>query len=343
MLNFLKKAAKILDQNMLVFLILFIIGGIAFGSYFPTQAKGLKSYTTLTLFLMLFPMMIGLSTEQLGKALSNLKLISWSVILNFGLSPLLAAGLAYLFLRQTPEFAVGLILTGTVPCAGMVAGWTGYAKGNVALSLIIVVVSLLLSIFLIPVWMPVLAGVYVKIDPLGMLREIFLAIVIPLILGNLTRRFIFSKWGKSGFENIKPILPAVSMLGMFWIVFISMALEARNVLQNPQYILIIFFPLFFFYTLLFIVSVTFSRLMKFSYEDMVAFTYSVAGKNISIALALATLFFSPLTVVVLAMKPVIQIGFMGVFLRILPNLKGWFTSQAAAEVSVPQPSRQTAD
>lgn len=61
----------------------------------------------------------------------------------FVLSPLLAALLAYLFLHNRPEFAVGLILTGTVPCAGMVAAWTGYAKGNVALALATIFFSLL--------------------------------------------------------------------------------------------------------------------------------------------------------------------------------------------------------
>ncbi|WP_448336264.1 arsenic resistance protein [Bellilinea sp.] len=344
MLKALHKTAKFIDQYMVIFLILFIIGGITFGSTFPAQAKGLKSYTTVTLFFMLYPMMIGLSIEQLGKALGNLKLISWSMIFNFLLSPLLAAGLAYLFLHHSPEFAVGLILTGTVPCAGMVAGWTGYAKGNVALALIIVVLSLLVSIVMIPIWMPILAGAYVSIDALGMLREIFFAVVIPLILGNLTRRFIFSKWGQDGFQKIKPILPAVSMLGMFWIVFISMALEAKSVLQNPQYVLIIFIPLFFFYTILFISSVAFSKWMKFTYGDMVAFVYGTAGKNISIALALAALFFSPLTVLVLALKPIIQIGFMATFLRILPKTVKWFSRQTApVDQAVAIPNRQSAD
>jgi len=69
-----------------------------------------------------------------GKAAKNLKFISLTMFSNFVISPLFAALLAYLFLHNRPDFAVGLILTGTVPCAGMVEGWTGYAKGNVALA-----------------------------------------------------------------------------------------------------------------------------------------------------------------------------------------------------------------
>ena len=324
MLALSQKVAKVVEGNLVLFVLLAIVAGVGFGWAFPAAAKGLKSYTTLTLFIMLYPMMIGLRIEEVGKAMMHLRLISLSMLFNFVVSPLLAALLAYLFLHNRPDFAVGLILTGTVPCAGMVAGWTGYAKGNVALALVIVALSLLVSIVMIPIWMPVLAGVYVTIDALGMFKEIVLAVVVPLILGDLTRRAIIRTWGHHGFHEVKPILPGISMLGMYIIVFISMALEANNVLHNPQYFLIVLIPLAFFYAILFGGSVLFARWMKFDYADMVAFAYGVAGKNISIALALATIFFGPLTVLVLAIKPIIQIGFMATFLRLSPGLMKWF-------------------
>lgn len=325
MLQVFRRSAKIIEGNLVIFLVLSIIAGVAYGWAYPAAAKGLKAYTTVILFIMLYPMMIGLRIEEVGKAVMNLKLISLSMLFNFVLSPLLAAGLAYLFLHNRPEFAVGLILTGTVPCAGMVAAWTGYAKGNVALALVIVALSLLVSIVMIPLWMPILAGVYVEIDAWGMFKEILLAVVVPLILGDLTRRAIFRLWGQDGFKEVKPTLPGVSMLGMYLIVFVSMGLEANNVLHNPQYFLIVLIPLMFFYVILFSGSVLFSRWVRFTYEDMVAFAYGTAGKNISIALALATIFFAPLTVLVLALKPIIQISFMALFLRLCSRLTKWFT------------------
>jgi ACR3 family arsenite transporter len=319
--------------------ILSIIVGVAFGWAAPGPAKGLKAYTNLALFVMLYPMMIGLRIEEVGKAMMNLKLISLSMVFNFILSPLLAALLAYLFLHDRPDFAVGLILTGTVPCAGMVAGWTGYAKGNVALALVIVALSLLVSIVMIPIWMPILAGVYVTIDAWGMFQDILIAVGVPLVLGDLTRRAVIRGRGQSGFAEIKPVLPGLSMLGMYMVVFISMALEANNVLHNPQYFLIVLIPLTFFYAILFSGSVLFSRWAKFDYVDMVAFAYGVAGKNISIALALATIFFSPLTVLVLALKPVIQISFMATFLRMVPGLQRWFEPVPALRRAAVQTGR----
>ncbi|MGC8809410.1 MAG: arsenic resistance protein [bacterium] len=321
MLKQLQKISQGLESNLILFIVFSISVGIAFGWLFPKQSANLKNYTPIVTFVMLYPMMIGLRIEEVGKAAANLKLISLSMVFNFAFSPPLAAGLAYLFLHNRPDFAVGLILTGTVPCAGMVAAWTGYAKGNVALAMVIVALSLLISIVMIPIWMPVLAGVYVQLDAWAMFKDILIVVVLPLIFGDLTRRLILRFKGAQTFQQIRPILPGISMLGMGMIMFISMALEAKTLVKNPQYFIIVFFPLAVLYALLFISSALFSKLARFSYEDMIAFSYGVAGKNISIALALATIFFSPMTVLVLALKPIIQIIFMTTFLRLSPWLK----------------------
>ena len=65
----------------------------------------------------------------------NIKPISWSLVFNFFLSPLVGYLLVLLALRHYPGFAVALLLLAVTPCAGMVVGWTGFAKGNVALAL----------------------------------------------------------------------------------------------------------------------------------------------------------------------------------------------------------------
>lgn len=154
MLRQLQRISRGIESNLIILILFSIVAGVVFGWWSPDQAHGLKAYSKAALFIMLYPMMIGLRIEEVGKAAANLKLISFSMLFNFLLSPLLAAGLAYVFLYNRPDFAVGLILTGTVPCAGMVAGWTGYAKGNVALAMVIVALSLLVSIVMIPIWMP---------------------------------------------------------------------------------------------------------------------------------------------------------------------------------------------
>lgn len=289
--------------------------GIFFGIYFPARAPALKPWVPFTLFLMLYPMMIGIQIEQITKAVKNSRLIIWSIVLNFFVSPLIGFLVARLLLGRLPDFAVALILLAATPCAGMVAGWTGMAKGNVALSLVIVSLSLVLSIITIPFTMLLLAGAMVKVDVAALFQGTLLVILIPIILGDITRRLIIHCSGEPGFMRVRPLLPPVSMLGMFAIIFISMALGAQKILTQWQSIFIILVSIVIFYFLQMVISIRLSKKFEFNPADEIALVYSVIGKNVSLAVGLAAQFFSPLTVAMLAINPLVQAPAMAWFLR----------------------------
>ncbi len=325
------EAAKFISRNMIKFLVLVILIGICIGYYFPALGPSIQPLVPFSLFFMLYPMMIGIKIEEVGNAARRWKLLGVSMIFNYLVSPLLGAVLATLFLSPYPEFAVGLILTAAVPCGGMVVAWTGMAKGNMPMAVVITAVSLLSGIALIPAWMTLLAGKYVAVNPLGMLKTIFIVIVIPLFLGNVTRKQLLKKMGSEKFMQLKPVFPAVSALGMYTVFFISMTAEARHLIQHPEYLAIIAVPLVIFYLLVFSGSVLYAKVSGMEYADMIALTFGVGGKNISIALALALLFFGPLTVMIIAIKPLIQVMFMAGFYRLSPRLqKVWHLKEAVS-------------
>jgi len=103
-----------------------------------------------------------------------------------------------------------------------------------------------------------------------------------------------------------------------------MATEAVELLHHPEYLWQIGVPLSIFYIFMLIIPLLYAWLTKMNYEDMVALVYSVLGKNISIALALAVVFFSSKTVMIIAIKPLIQVIFMIGFLKFTtPLRKHW--------------------
>jgi len=316
------KIQQFFEKNLLYFIALSMIGGAAFGLYFPQYAPKLKPLVPVTLFLMLYPMMIGMQVEQVAAASKNARVITCAVFLNFIVSPLLGFLVARSLLGHLPPFAVALILLSATPCAGMVVGWTGMAKGNVPLALVIVTLSLLLSIVTIPVTMLFLAGTIVKINAMDLFRGTLLVILAPLVLGDLTRRFIIRQWGNEGFTSLRPLLPPASMTGMFAIIFISLALGADKIIPQAKSIFIILAAIILFYTIQIAVSIWISKLMKLQGEDGIALVYSVVGKNVSLAVGLASQFFSPLSVAMLAINPLIQAPAMAWFLRWSPRMKG---------------------
>ncbi|MCL6611149.1 MAG: bile acid:sodium symporter [Peptococcaceae bacterium] len=312
--------AKFFDKNMIYLIALSILSGAAVGWFAPEFSKGLKEYINFTLFLMIFPMMVGIRVEETVKAAKNLRPISLSLLLNFVISPLMGFLVALAAFRGHPDFAAALLLLSVTPCAGMVAGWTGFAKGNVALALVIVALSLTLSILTIPVSMLILAHSLISIDALAMFKGTILVILIPMIAGDITRRLIIKAKGEQGFMNVRPVLPPLSMLGMFGIVFISMALGAPRIVSIWHSIFIIVPAILVFYILQFAVSVWLARRAKLPAKDEIALIYSVTGKNISLAIGLASQFFSPLTVVMLAVNPLIQMPVMAWILRWSPSV-----------------------
>ena len=301
-----------------------IVLGLIIGYFYPGAGKQLQRFYPFSLFIMLYPMMVGIKISEVTGAAKRVGFMTVVMILNYLVSPLLAALLAQVFLSDYTDFAVGLILTGVVPCAGMIVAWTAMAKGNAPMTLVITVLSLLAGIVLIPLWMWALAGKYVPVDAWEMLQTILYTIVVPLILGNLTRAWLVKKWGQKKFGEMKPVFPAVSALGMYMVFFISMMSESVALVNNPQYLGIIAVPLVIFYTLLFSIAILYARLTRTNYPDMVALTYGVSGKNISIALALAVVFFAPLTVMIIAIKPLIQVLFMAGFYKLTPRLQKYW-------------------
>jgi ACR3 family arsenite transporter len=306
---------QLFEKNLTYLLTLFIVLGIIYGIYFPGHTMVLQPYIPFTLFLMLYPMMIGIEIEEVKQAARNRRLIIWSILINFILSPLLAFVIAHLILKGLPDYQVALILLSATPCAGMVVGWTGMAKGNTPLAVVIVALSLLMSIVTIPFTMIILVGTIVSVDVFDLFKGTLLVIVIPMILGDITRRLIISRWGRPGFMYIKPLLAPVSMLGMFSILFISLALGAEKILSQWHIVLIILAALIIFYILLILISIWLIRKIKIDSKDAVALVYAVVGKNISLAVGLAAQFFTPLTVAMLAINPLVQAPVMAWFLR----------------------------
>lgn len=234
---------------------------------------------------MLHPMMVEIKISEVVKASKQISFLLLVMILNYVVSPLLATLLAHIFLSGYPDFAIGLIINGTVPCGGIIVAWTAMSKGNVPMTVVIMVVSLLAGIIMIPFWIWVLAGQYVPLDAWKMFQTILYTIIVPLLLGHLTRTWLIKKWGEKKFNVIRLIFPAASSIGLFLVFFIAIVSQSTILFNNPRYLGLVALPLTVFYSLLLSLIVFYARFTRMNYPDMVSLFYGV-GKNAAIPLAL---------------------------------------------------------
>lgn len=237
-------------------------------------------------FLMVYPMMVTMNLRQLVKRGSG-KLLWVTQLINFVLVPAIGYGAGLLFFPDEPYARLAILLTSLLPTSGMTISWTGFAKGNMPAAVQMTVVGLIAGSLLAPVYLKGLMGAVIEI-PIGkVFMQIALIVFLPLVLGNLTQRYLVSKHGEEIFhKSLKPKFPPFSTLGVLGVVFVSMALKSQDIVDNPAALLGYLVPLVLVYLLNFAISTLVGKVF-FPRGDAIALVYGTVMRNLSIALAIA--------------------------------------------------------
>jgi len=278
------KLLSILQKKMTFTIPLFMILGLLYGYFFSVTF--LKSWIQPLTFLMVYPMMVTMNMKELIKK-GNQTVQFAALFINFTVMPFIGFTIGRIFFPNNTMLVLGLLLASLIPTSGMTISWTGFAKGNLSAAIKMTIIGLISGSLLTPIYLKVLMGASVAISLPSIFLQIITVVFLPMIVGYATQLILRKKYGNEQYQTrFKPKFPLFSTVGVFGIVFVSMALKSKNILSNPGELLYILIPLLIFYMINFLISTIVAKFF-FDRANGIALVYGTVMRNLSIALAIA--------------------------------------------------------
>ncbi len=125
-----------------------------------------------------------------------------------------------------PEIAAGVVLVGVSP-SGLASNVMAFiAKANVAMSVTMTAFATLLAPLLTPLLMRTLAGEMITIDVPAMMWSMTKIVLLPVFAGLVFHHLLFYR-----FKWLDRVMPMVSMVGIFVMTVLTVALGHDKLLQ----------------------------------------------------------------------------------------------------------------
>ncbi len=297
---------SVLDRFLPAWILLAMGLGVGLGRAYPAlgpaldtvKLAGVSLPIAVGLFWMMYPVLAKVRYGKLGSVGANGKLFTASLVFNWVLGPVVMFALAWLLLPDLPHYRTGLILIGLARCIAMVLIWNMLAKGSNEIAALLVALNSVFQILfysvlgwfflsVVPTWLGA-EGTDFHISMWEIAKSVLLFLGLPLVAGAVTRSTLVRRYGETWYERrFLPKVGPFALLGLLYTIVLMFAMQGEKIVGLPMDVLRISVPLVLYFAVMFTASFLISKKLGFSYEETASLSFTAAGNNFELAIAVA--------------------------------------------------------
>ncbi|MDC0559168.1 ACR3 family arsenite efflux transporter [Candidatus Izimaplasma bacterium] len=334
------------DKYLTVWVILCMILGVGIGEFIPSIPSFLNKFEysnvsipiAVLIWLMIYPMMMKVDFKSIIKVKENPKGLYITWVVNWLIKPFTMYAIASLFFLVifksiipqdlAKDYLVGAVLLGAAPCTAMVFVWSHLTKGDPAYTVVQVATNdLIILIAFVPIVKILLNLSSVSVPWETLLLSVVLFVVIPLVLGLITRTTVVKKKGLDYFENkFITKFNNVTVIGLLLTLVIIFSFQGSVILENPLHIVLIGIPLAIQTFLIFFIAYGAAKFFKLKHNIAAPAGMIGASNFFELSVAVAIAIFGSSSPVALAtiVGVLVEVPVMLTLVKIANNTAGWF-------------------